>query len=268
MLDWEVDVVNPSCIEKSARTGALVTFLGLCIGCSPSANGSGNASTGGGTGGAGGAGNATSTSSASSGDLFDGGFGFDDAGMPDATKPPVENLVPNGDFEAGNTQFASDYTYATINTVEGEYTVGTNPQAFNGNLLIVGDHTSGQGLMFIGNGKATPDRVWYAGPIAVAPNTKYYFEAWVMNACCPPPYGNGMTPVGPSELSFYANDQLLGTRTSSLLGVWEGLSTTWNSGSATSVTLKLVNANTQPSGNDFAVDDVFLGIESSIPPPG
>jgi hypothetical protein len=98
--------------------------------------------------------------------------------------------------------------------------------------------------------------------------TKYYFEAWVMNACCPPPYGNGITPVGPSELSFYANGQLLGTRTSSLLGVWEGLSTTWDSGGTTSVTLELVNANTEPSGNDFGVDDVFLGIESSIPPPG
>jgi hypothetical protein len=32
--------------------------------------------------------------------------------------------------------------------------------------------------------------------------------------------------------------------------------------------LKLVNANTQPNGNDFAVDDVFLGIESSINSPG
>ncbi|MBK9259806.1 MAG: hypothetical protein IPM54_08200 [Polyangiaceae bacterium] len=88
-----------------------------------------------------------------------------------------------------------------------------------------------------------------------------------MNACCPPPYGDGINPVGPSELSFYANDELLGTRTSSQLGVWEGLSTTWNSGGATSVTLRLVNANTQASGNDFAVDDVFLGVESSIPPP-
>lgn len=77
----------------------------------------------------------------------------------------------------------------------------------------------------------------------------------------------GITPVGPSELSFYANDQLLGTRTSKQLGAREGLSTTWESGSATSVTLELVNANPQPNGNDFGVDDVFLGIESSVNPP-
>jgi hypothetical protein len=251
---------------SARREGRLAILAALLLGCSSQpSSGPGGGGNGAGSG-AGGAGGAMQTSSTSSGgDLFDAGGS--DAAPSDASKPEVPNLVPNGDFSAGNTQFASDYAYAGLNTVEGEYTVGTNPQAFNGNLLVIGDHTTGDGLMFIGNGKATPDRVWYAGPIAVSAGTKYYFEAWVMNVCCPPPYGDGINPVGPSELSFYANDVLLGTRTSQKLGVWEGLSTTWESGSATSVTLKLVNANTQPSGNDFGVDDVFLGIESSVNPP-
>jgi len=251
---------------SARRQRGLTVLAALLLGCSsPPAGGPGGGGSGTGTGtsGAGGAMQASSTSTGD--DLFDAGV--DDAAPPDASKPTVPNLVPNGDFSAGNNQFSSDYAYADLNTLEGEYTVGTNPQAFNGNLLMIGDHTTGNGLMFIGNGKATPDRVWYSAPIAVSAGTKYYFEAWVMNACCPPPYGDGISPVGPSELSFYANDQLLGTRTSKLLGVWEGLSTSWDSGSATSVTLKLVNANPQPSGNDFGVDDVFLGIESSINPP-
>jgi hypothetical protein len=279
MVDREVDSMNS--VRKNSvsppirrismcRSATIAIVAASFFGCdAPPSNpgGAGGAGAGGG-GGSGEGGTAQSSGSSSSGDLFDGGFGMGDADSPDATKPLVPNLVPNGDFEAGNTQFSSDYTFATFNTAEGEYTVGTNPQAFNANLLITSDHTSGTGQMFIGNGKATPDRVWYSAPIAVSPGTKYYFEAWVMNACCPPPYGNGVTPVGPSELSFYANGQLLGTRTSSLLGVWEGLSTTWDSGGTNSVILELVNANTEPSGNDFGVDDVFLGIESSIPPPG
>jgi hypothetical protein len=254
---------------SARRESGLVVLAALLLGCSgaPSSGpGGGGSGSGSGAGGAGGAGGAMQTSSTSSGDdLFDAGL--TDAPPPDAMKPAVPNLVPNGDFSAGNSQFSSDYAYADLNTLEGEYTVGTNPKAFNDNLLMIGDHTTGDGLMFIGNGKATPDRVWYSGPIAVSPGTKYYFEAWVMNACCPPPYGDGISPVGPSELSFYANDELLGTRTSKELGVWEGLSTTWESGSATSVTLKLVNANTEPSGNDFGVDDVFLGVESTVNPP-
>ena len=121
-------------------------------------------------------------------------------------KPSAPNLVSNGDFEKGNTLFGSDYAYAVINKVEGQYTVGTNGQAFNGALVSAGDHTSGKSQMFIGNGKSTPDRVWFTNAsITVAPNTQYYFEAWVMNLCCATGLGDGIHPVGPSVLSFYAN---------------------------------------------------------------
>jgi hypothetical protein len=210
------------------------------------------------------------TTDASSGD---GGNPFSDSSVPDTGspdgKPSPVNLIPNGDFEQGNANFGSDYAWApTTNTAEGQYTVGTNAQTWNGALITAGDHTSGSSLMFIGNGKATPDRVWFTSAITVQPNTDYYFEAFVMNLCCTQQsgIGDGVNPVGPSVLSFYANGQLLGTRTSSKLGVWEGLTTSWNSGSSTTVDLKLVNSNTQALGNDFAVDDVYLGTVSTVLP--
>ncbi len=208
-----------------------------------------------------------SDASSDTGNPTFGDSAIPDSGSPDG-KPSPFNLIPNGDFEQGNTLFGSDYSYATNNTVEGQYTVGTNGQAFNGSLVSAGDHTSGTSQMFIGNGKATPDRVWFTQTISVQPNTAYYFEAWVMNLCCTAAsgLGDGVNPVGPSVLSFYANGQLLGTRTSSKLGVWEGLTTTWNSGSSTTVDLKLVNSNTQALGNDFAVDDVYLGTVSTVLP--
>lgn len=182
---------------------------------------------------------------------------------------PLTNLVPNGDFEAGNTAFLSDYQFTSFNQTEGQYFVGANAQTFNGNLVATPNHTAGGTLMFVGNGSPAASRVWYsASSIPVQPDTDYFFEAWVMNLCCRPgTLGNGIDPVGPSVLSFYANDVLLGTRSSALLGVWEGLSTTWSSGSATTVTLKLINSNTQVGGNDFAVDDIFLGTDSSVPEP-
>lgn len=230
----------------------------------PSSNVGGKDASTGGSSGTGG----TSSSGGTGGTvLIDASNPPSDGPVPDG-KPVAINLIPNGDFEQGNTSFGSDYEFATANTAEGQYTVGTNAQAFNGLLVTAGDHTKGNGLMFIGNGKATPDRVWYtSSPISVQPNTTYYFEAFVMNLCCASGLGNGVDPVGPSELSFYANDQLLGTRTSSKLAVWEGLTTTWNSGSATSVSLKLVNANTVALGNDFAADDIYLGIVSTVQPP-
>jgi hypothetical protein len=60
---------------------------------------------------------------------------------------------------------------------------------------------------------------------------------------------------------------LLGTRSTDRLGIWEGLGTVWNSGANTTVTLALFNANLVRQGNDFAVDDIFLGTETTLPVP-
>ena len=47
----------------------------------------------------------------------DGGL-MDSAAPGDAAKS-APNLIPNGDFELGNTLFGSDYSYADSNTLEG-----------------------------------------------------------------------------------------------------------------------------------------------------
>lgn len=38
------------------------------------------------------------------------------------------NLVPIGDFEAGNTQFTSGYNFSASITTEGQCRVGANPK--------------------------------------------------------------------------------------------------------------------------------------------
>ncbi len=181
----------------------------------------------------------------------------------------AQNLVVNGDFEAGNTGFSSDYTFSPLsNSTEGQYTVRTNPSPWNPFFISAGDHTSGTGLMYVGNGSPVDGSVvWQSGAIGVAQNTNYFFEAFVMNVCCSGPFP-GNTP---SVLEFSvagAGVESLGTATTNLAlaGTWEGLSKSWNSGSNTSVVLSLINRNTARSGNDFAIDDVFLGTTSTVSP--
>jgi len=179
------------------------------------------------------------------------------------------NLVANGDFEADNTGFTSDYAYAPGgNSTEGQYTVRSNPSPWNGLFISAADHTSGSGLMYVGNGSPTNGSVvWASGPIVVTQNTNYFFEAFVMNVCCAGPFpGNS-----PSILEFSVaglTTESLGTATTNLAlaGTWEGLSKSWNSGLNTSVTLSLINRNTAAAGNDFALDDVFLGTTSTVTP--
>lgn len=178
------------------------------------------------------------------------------------------NLVPNGDFELGNTGFGSDYVLSASNGDEDQYAVLSSPFPWNGLFIATGDHTTGTGLMFVGNGSPdTTDRVWFSNSIAVTPHTDYFFEAFVMNVVNGVAYPPGTDPATFSKLSFYANGEFLGTRTTDLLGVWQGLSTVWNSGASTTVDLKILNANAISSGNDFAIDDIFLGVESIVTPP-
>lgn len=180
------------------------------------------------------------------------------------------NLVPNGDFELGNTGFTSGYTYVPAsNTNEGQYTVASNPFPWNPNFVSASDHTTGSGLMMVANGSPTAgDIVWQSSPIVITAATGYFFEAFVMNVCCNANYtGANSAPMLTFSVSLDGGaPMVLDTLTIPLspAGIWYGLSTNFNSGGAASATLSLFNANTALAGNDFALDDVFLGTQSTV----
>lgn len=182
------------------------------------------------------------------------------------------NFVPNGAFEAGNTQFTSDYAFSpAVNTTEGEYTVRSNPFPWNGAFVSTGDHTSGAGLMMVANGSPVSGAVvWQSQSIAVAAATNYFFEAFVNNVCCQGfTFGPGSESILEFSLSLDGGAPIsLGTITTdlSLAGTWEGLSTQYLPSSAGNVVLSLINRNTNAGGNDFAIDDIFFGTESIVNP--
>ena len=178
------------------------------------------------------------------------------------------NLVPNGDFESGLADFTSDYLLADGSAgsliPESRYIVGPDPNLYHGSFASYGDHTSGSGNMLIVNGSTnTTDIVWnLTAPIAVTPNTNYFFEAWLSTAVSASP---GILSF---ELDGDTSDTTLGSGTApATTGIWEPVSLTWNSGANTSVQLSLQNANPAFGGNDFAVDDIYFGVTSSVNPP-
>ncbi len=158
------------------------------------------------------------------------------------------NLVVNGDFSAGNTGFQSDYTYTTNGFPVGMYGVGSNPAVWLPNAPVCTDHTTGSGNMLLVNGAQQADvRVW-SQTIAIQPNTNYAFSAWLEN----------ITTVNPASLQFSINGQRLGSPLTANVNdcIWNQFHTTWNSGSATTAVISIVNENTVLSGNDFALDDI------------
>lgn len=172
------------------------------------------------------------------------------------------NLVVNGDFEAGNTGFSSDYTFGGGIPAD-RYTVIDNPKSWNGAFVDAGDHTTGGGLMFVANGGPDAgDAVWQSEVISILAGQDYFFEAFLMNAfpSNPPILRFTVSLDGGAELDLGTATVPAGT------GVWNGVSTTFNSGAATQATLYLRNAQTASFGNDFAIDDIYLGTTSIVNP--
>jgi hypothetical protein len=180
-------------------------------------------------------------------------------------------LLTNGTFDAGNTGFQSQYTYAVTHDLwpEGTYDVITNPQADHSLFSAFADHTPGPdtGLMMVINGSSAANKiVWAEGslgdPLIGAANTAYTFSFWLAS----------VYPTSPANLNLWVNgEKLEGVNFSALggsdnLGVWQNFSYSGVSGAGGISSIALSNNNLEPSGNDFALDDMSLS-GTAVPEP-
>jgi subtilisin-like proprotein convertase family protein len=183
----------------------------------------------------------------------------------------AQELVINGDFEAGNTGFLTDYQFVTDNPAvnnelypEGTYAVDSNAQRYH-NLFYGRDHTkplnNGKFMMINGFPGSSTAVIWEQ-TVAVEPNTDYYYSAWAMN----------LNPGSPAQLRFEVNGVQIGTtadlknadRPSSDAQVnlnnwirfYYGGYGAWKSGTNTTAVIRIIDLNPEAGGNDFGLDDI------------
>lgn len=160
-----------------------------------------------------------------------------------------QNILSNSNFNLGNTGFTSDYVSSSTGGY-GKYNVtDRGPQSWWTGFSPCVDHTTGTGfMMLIDGGPISNQNVW-CQQVAVLPNTDYAFSAWVVNMC---------TCGAPPILQFGINGVNLGNviNVTTLNCQWNQFYEIWNSGNNTTAKICLVNQNTNPAGNDFALDDI------------
>jgi gliding motility-associated-like protein len=166
----------------------------------------------------------------------------------------LNNLVANPDFELGNTDFSTDYTYCNgLDCLkplgDDGYTIGTDANFYHTNFTGH-DHTSGAGNFMIVNGAQPSLTVWQQ-TISVKPFTKYAFGVWIST----------MISLKPAQIQFSINGAQIGELYNAPLDAnkWDQVFATWNSGSGSSATIKIVDILPILSGNDFGLDDLFFG---------
>ncbi|MBK7212006.1 MAG: HYR domain-containing protein [Bacteroidales bacterium] len=182
-------------------------------------------------------------------------------------------LVVNGDFSTGNSGFTSGYSYdPTANGLiapESEYAINSNAHYTHTNFWGY-DHTNGSGtgnnnFLIVNGAKFAPQPYVWRETVTVLPNTDYYFSAWAISL-------NNVAPY--AELQFSVNGAQVGTiayLTSGqniLTNPWQDKDRfygSWNSGSATTAVIEILDLNTSANGNDFGLDDISFGTLAQIP---
>lgn len=169
--------------------------------------------------------------------------------MAESISASGENLIVNGDFSDGNTGFTSQYVYSPgANPTQGVYGVffsgrDLSPQFF----ANCRDHTDGMGRLMAVDGSPQSNQEVWCQTVAVQPNTNYAFSTWVTT----------ILPSNPAQLQFSINGQALGTPFSptNTTCTWLQFYETWFSATSEVAEICVINQNTNPNGNDFALDD-------------
>ena len=169
------------------------------------------------------------------------------------------NQVVNGDFEAGNTGFTSNYTFMSNSiTGYGQYTINTDGQIVWG----TGGHIygyGGSGYFMSVDGATSPNSVVWQQTVSVIPNTHYAFSAQVVSML------NSYQQNAQALLQFCINGTTVGPifHAPDVLNTWVQYYELWYSGNATSATLTILNQNTNGTGNDFGLDNIsFYNLDS------
>lgn len=183
------------------------------------------------------------------------------------------NLVTNGDFSQGNTGFSTGYNYTTTNLwPEGSYAITTAPHSIhpNGVNTLTSNSSAANASVLIANGATVPNTTVWQQIVNVVANTNYTFSADITNWVSHSAYNA-------ARLSFLVNGTQVGVfnvgapGTSSyeawLASEWQTFSTNWNSGSAQTATLSIVDVSTAAGGNDFALSNVSLEQSTPVPEP-
>lgn len=165
-----------------------------------------------------------------------------------ASAETTGNLVVNGTFSSATPLgFKSAYKQTTNLDDPQTFTIGLDPAKYNGNWPTIKPHADVGNIMIV-NGAITPNKTVWSETISVKPNSSYDFALWIASLYSSPPV-----------LKLEANGSTLGTGSASqTVGAWKKLSMMWQSRSAKSVTLTLVDTNLAFGGNDFALSEIAL----------
>lgn len=168
---------------------------------------------------------------------------------------PGGNIIVNGDFELGNTNFTTNYTLGSVSgggsvgllTNPQTYEITTSPSLVHNNFPFCSHDGN---MMVVNSAEVAGQKVW-CQTVNTDPNTLYTISAEFANTI-----NYNVVP----DILFFVNTTQIGSvySTSDFSCDWGTYTATWNSGTTTSANVCFYNLNIEGVGNDFAVDNISM----------
>lgn len=171
---------------------------------------------------------------------------------PTGLSPGPDNLITNGDFSAGNTDFTSGYSYCNTAgcLITGDtYSVGVDPNFYN-NAWVGADHTTGIGNFLIANGATTANTPVWCQTVTFEPNSYYIISFWL----------SSLDSLNPASIQLYIAGFPFFSPASAPgnTNTWVESNNTFQSGLLETTQVCLYDMNMSATGNNFGVDDFSI----------
>lgn len=176
-----------------------------------------------------------------------------------ASKLTGDNLIANGDFELGNTNFASDYGYNQYSQQSGQYNIRTEPFSCCGFTGCPDPTNSGGNYMML-QGNGTSQTVWKQ-TVSVIPNRNYQFS-YKMQAMQYDQQNNFTDIKLQAQIRGINVGGIFSKTTYKNCNGWIEFTSNWNSGSNTSVEISIALAENMSSDYMVGLDDISFRVIS------
>lgn len=178
---------------------------------------------------------------------------------------PILGIV-NGDFEAGNTGFGTDYTFVgttgpTALFGEGSYTVTNSGESSNTYHQFWTPAVTPLGgvSMALFNGLTNQGDPWVGQAVGLTIGHRYSVSGW----------GTSVFPTAPANLQWFIGSTSLGGSVDlgTNIGQWSEFTGTFVA-TANTQTLVIRSTQTEAQGNDFALDSLTIAdLGNDVPEP-
>ena len=186
------------------------------------------------------------------------------------------SLIPNGGFESGNILGETNdlgqhikYEYSNMKGIDkaitpNNSTIASNAKIANSTWFVDLKPNTGNKMLVCDGGNNPDTRIWSARDLALVGGKKYEFSCYVANI-----HINSLKPAGLQFIIETAagTQTLLSFSAPTSNGKWEFHKITYTPPADASWAHIWINNNvTAPDGNDFAIDDIYFGLEQTTDP--